>query len=121
MNDFRDLQFYQKAFRNAMRVFEMTRTFPPEEKYALISQIRNSSRSVCSNIAEGYRKRHYEKHFIAKISDADMENSESIVWLEFALACGYISRDICDDLCTRFEEVGRMLNYALQHPDRFSR
>ena len=94
MSDFRDLTFYRKAFENAMRIFELTQCFPVEEKNGLASQIRNSSRSVCANMAEGYRKRQYDKHFISKLSDADMENSEVIVWLDFALACNYIDDNI---------------------------
>ncbi len=91
--DFRDLIVYRKAFKLAMLVFHISKKFPVEEKYALTDQLRRSSRSVCANIAEGYRKRQYPKHFTAKISDADMENSESIVWLDFALACKYIEKE----------------------------
>ena len=76
MGSFRDLIVYQKAFKLAMNIFKLTKDFPVEEKYDLTSQIRNSSRSVCSSIAESYRKRQYPAHFVSKISDADMENSE---------------------------------------------
>jgi len=119
MSDFRDLFLYKKAFENAMLIFEMSKKFPPEEKYALTSQIRKSSRSVCSCIGEGYRKRKYVKHFQAKISDSDMENSESIVWLDFALACKYIVQTGHSDMINRFEEVGKMLNHVLEHPEKF--
>jgi four helix bundle protein len=120
VSDFRNLLFYQKAFDNAMVIFELTKSFPTDEKYSLTSQMRKSSRSVCSNIAEGYRKRHFVKHFVAKISDADMENSETIVWLDFALACSYISSHTHVTLVTRFEEVGRMLNHVINNPEKFS-
>ena len=119
MSGFKDLLFYQKAFENAMRIFEMTKTFPSEEKYALTSQIRNSARSVCSNIAEGYRKRRYVKHFVTKISDADMENSETLVWLDFCLACRYIDQSQQSEMEQRLAEVGRMLNFALQNSEKF--
>lgn len=119
MSDFRDLAVYQKAFENAMLVFEMSKKFPPEEKYALTSQIRNSSRSVCSCFSEGYRKRSYIKHFVAKISDSDMENSESIVWLNFSCACKYIPQIEHDAMVSRFEEVGRMLNHVIQNPEKY--
>ena len=111
MSDFRDLQVYQKAFENAMLVFEITKKFPPEEKYSLTSQIRKSSRSVCSCFSEGYRKRTYLKHFVSKVSDSDMENSESIVWLDFSYACKYSPLNEHNSMVSRFEEVGRMLNH----------
>ena len=77
MGTFRDLIVYKKAFQLAMEIFEMTKNFPKEEKYSLIGQIRRSSRSVCSCLAEGYRKRRYVAHFISKVTDSDMENSET--------------------------------------------
>jgi len=82
MGSFKDLMVYKKAFDLAMQIFSETKTFPADEKYGLISQVRRSSRSVCSNIAEGYRKRLYPAHFVAKVSDADMENAETSVWLD---------------------------------------
>jgi four helix bundle protein len=91
--DFKDLLAYKKGFQLAMKIFEATKKFPSEEKYSLIDQIRRSSRSVCANIAEGYRKRRYAAHFISKLSDADMENTETQVWIEFSFACGYISEN----------------------------
>ena len=119
MSDFRDLRVYQKAFKNAMLVFEMVKKFPTEEKYGLSSQIRNSSRSVCSCLAEGYRKRKYINHFVAKVSDSDMENSESIVWVNFALACKYIAHAEHNNMVNRFEEVGKMLNHIIDHPEKY--
>jgi four helix bundle protein len=80
---FRDLNVYKKAFAFAMRIFEITKKFPHEEKFELTDQIRRSSRSVCRAIGEGYRKRQYPRHFSAKISDADMENTETQVSLDF--------------------------------------
>jgi four helix bundle protein len=88
---FQDLLAYQKAFALAMDIFEISKSFPPEEKYALTDQIRHSSRSVCANIAEAYRKRIFPKHFHSKLTDSDAENSETQVWLEFCFKCKYIS------------------------------
>ena len=117
---FRDLLVYQKGFSLAMEIYELIKSFPSEEKYGLSSQIRNSSRSVCSNIGEGYRKRRYPAHFISKISDADMENTETQVWLDFALECKYISEELYIDYNNRSSEIGKLLNYMLKNPEKFS-
>jgi four helix bundle protein len=89
----RDLEVYQLAFTAAMEIFEISRHFPKEETYSLTDQIRRSSRSVCANLAEAWRKRRYEAAFIAKISDSEAEAAETQVWLEFAVKCGYVARD----------------------------
>jgi four helix bundle protein len=119
MGDFRDLIVYQKAFSLAMEIFEITKTFPKEEKYSLIDQIRRSSRSVCSCIGESYRKRQYPAHFVSKISDSDMENSETQVWLDFAFACKYLDETSCKDLMEKSHEVGRLLNHMMNHPESY--
>jgi four helix bundle protein len=116
---FRNLMVYKKAFSFAMEVFEVTKSFPKEEMYSLTSQIRKSSRSVCSNIGEGYRKRQYAAHFVSKISDADMENTESQVWLEFSLSCKYLSQEKFLDLNEKSEEVGRLLNHMINNPVKY--
>jgi len=105
MGPFRDLTVYKKAFRVSMKIFEISKTFPPEEKYALTSQLRRSFRSVCRSIGEGYRKRQYPRHFMSKISDADMENSETQVSLEFACECGYISSELKGKLLTNLVKL----------------
>ncbi|HYQ56532.1 MAG TPA: four helix bundle protein [Draconibacterium sp.] len=84
--DFKNLIAYQKAFKLAMDTFEVSKTFPKEEKYSLTDQIRRSSRSTCTNIAEAYRKRCYPKHFLSKLTDSDSENSETATWLDFAFS-----------------------------------
>lgn len=117
---YKELKAYQKAFELAMKIFETSKSFPKEERYSLTDQIRRSSRSVCANIAEGYRKRLYKKHFIAKLSDADMENSETSVWLDFALACKYINIESHKELVDQSIEVGKLLGYMLQNPEKFS-
>ena len=121
MGNFRDLTVYKKAFVLAMRVFEVTKSFPPEEKFALTDQVRRSSRSVCRAIGEGYRKRQYPKHFSSKMSDADMENTETQVSMDFAEACGYVTRETNSDLRTKSEEVGRMLNHMIKYPKKYQR
>jgi len=119
MGRFRDLKVYQKAFKLAMDIFKITKDFPEEEKYALTTQIRKSSRSVCSSIGEGYRKRIYQAHFISKTTDADMENSETQVWLDFSLSCKYISEDVYKEYLERSEEIGRMLNHMIENPQKY--
>jgi len=115
---FRDL-VYQKAFTLAMDIFAITKTFPKEEIYGLIDQIRRSSRSVCGCIAESYRKRKYPAHFVSKLTDADMENSETCVWIEFSYACRYITPDQYFSLSKINQEVGRMLGDMIEHPEKF--
>ena len=117
--DYKELLGYQKAFQLAMEIFEISKKFPPEEKYSLTDQIRRSSRSVCTNIAEGYRKRRYVNHFISKLTDSDSENSETNVWLDFALECEYISREFHKDLTLKSSEIGKLLNYMINNPDKF--
>ena len=102
-----------------MEIFHITKSFPSEEKYSLIDQIRRSSRSVCSNLAEGYRKRQYEAYFVSKISDADMENSETQVWLDFALACSYINENSHQQLLQKSAEIGRLLHYIIANPQKY--
>lgn len=117
---FRNLTVYQKAFALATRIFELTKAFPIEEKYSLTDQIRRSSRSICANIAEAYRKRIYPNHFILKLSDSDAECSETIVWLDFALRCGYLDQLCHDELLSGYDEVGKMLSNMIATPEKFS-
>lgn len=116
---FKTLLAYQKGFTLAMEIFQLSKSFPKEELFSLTSQIIRSSRSVCANISEGYRKRQYEKHFKSKISDADSENSETQLWLDFALACKYISEEKKIDLQNKSEQVGKLLNYMMKNPGKF--
>lgn len=121
LKSFRDLTVYKKAFSLAMEIFEMSKQFPSEEKYSLTDQIRRSSRSVCSCIAEAYRKRNYPAYFVSKTSDADMENSETRVWLDFALACNYISEEKRNNLEANSIEIGKLLNHMIEHPEKYTR
>jgi four helix bundle protein len=118
---FKDLTVYKKAFELAMDIFEISKGFPKEERYSLTDQIRRSSRSVCSSIAEAYRKRRYEAHFISKTSDADMENSETQVWLDFAFKCKYINKNNLEELVNRSQEIGRLLNHMIENPENYLR
>jgi len=117
--DFTDLLAYKKGFSLAMKIYEISKSFPKEEKYSLTDQIRRSSRSVCANIAEAYRKRKYPKHFISKLTDSDGENSETRVWLEFALACEYINQITFDELELENKEIGKLINYMILNPKKF--
>ena len=116
---YRDLTVYKKAFDLAMNIFYITEKFPLVEKYELTDQIRRSSRSVCRAIGEGYRKRQYSKHFSSKMSDADMENTETQVSLDFAIGCKYISDGCYKDLLEKSEEIGRILNHMIENPEKF--
>lgn len=119
--NFRDLTAYKKSFDLAMEVFRLTKSFPPEERYSLTDQIRRASRSVCSSIAEAYRKRKYRAYFVSKSSDSDMENAETQVWLDFSLACEYITQSQYDSLVAKTEEVGRLLNHMVDKPEKYLR
>lgn len=116
---YQELKAYKLAFNQAMTIFEITKSFPKDEKYSLTDQVRRSSRSICANISEGYRKQQYKAHFVSKISDSDMENAETRVWLQFALSCNYLKRDQFDSLIKQNESIGRILNFMMQNPERF--
>ncbi|WP_111685441.1 four helix bundle protein [Winogradskyella tangerina] len=117
--DFKNLLAYQKGFDLAMAVYEISKSFPREETYSMTDQIRRSSRSVCANIAEAYRKREYVKHFVSKLSDSDSENSETSTWLDFALKCNYITREEHNNLASQVDEVGKLINYMKNNPKKF--
>ncbi|MBW7871011.1 MAG: four helix bundle protein [Flavobacteriia bacterium] len=106
---YKDLIVYQKAFKVAMDIFILSRTFPIEERYSLTDQIRRSSRSVCGNLVEAWRKRRYEKMFVSKIVDSEGEASETQNWLDFAYACGYMELSDYNKLTSDYEEVLMML------------
>ena len=116
---FQDLLAYKKSFELAMDIYSISKTFPSEEKYSLTDQIRRSSGSISANIAEATRKRRYEKHFTSKLTDSDAENAETQVWLEYANACNYINKNDLDILTSKSLEVGKLLNYMMNNPDKF--
>lgn len=115
-----NLMVYKKAFDLAMSIYKVSITFPKEEKFSLTDQIRRSSRAVSANLAEAYAKRKYESHFISKLTDADMENSETQVWLNFAFNCNYISENFYNEAVKTSKEVGSLLNYMIRNPKKYS-
>ncbi len=116
---FKDTTVYKKAFAQAMEIFEISKSFPKEETYSLTDQIRRASRSVCTNIGEAYRKKRYEAHFISKLTDADAENSETGVWLDFSLACKYIQVDVHKRLSNENEEIGKLIGHMINNPSKY--
>lgn len=119
MQGHRDLKVYKLAYELAMEIFNKSKEFPKDERYSLTDQIRRSSRSVAANIAEGFRKRRYPNMFISKLADADSEATETQVWLDFALDCGYLSQEERNGLVRGYEEIGRMLGSMMASPEKF--
>jgi four helix bundle protein len=115
----KDLSVYKIAYDLAMEIFELTKSFPAEEKYALTTQIRRSSRWVCLNLREAWAKRRYEAHFVSKLTDCDGENSETDSSLDFASDCGYISSERHQKLVAKCAEIGRMLGGMIRKPESF--
>ncbi len=116
---FRDLKVFQLSYRLALEVFEVTKTFPKEEKYSLVDQIRRSSRSVPANIAEAWYKRQYPKSFVSKLVDSAGEAGETEVWIDFSCDHGYLQRDKKTYFHQRYGEVGKMLNSMINQPEKF--
>mgnify|MGYP003463036342 CR=1 FL=1 len=115
-----DLLVYQKAMDAAMKIFELSKSFPKEETYSLIDQIRRSSRSVPANIAEAWRKRRYERAFVSRLSDAEAEAAETQVWLEFAVRCSYSERPVAVDLYRTYEEIIGTIVGMIRHADQWT-
>lgn len=118
MAGFRDMIVYQKAFDLSVRIFKLTKRFPKEEMFGLTSQIRNSSRSVCANFGEAYRRRRYQAHLVAKLTDSDSENTETQVHLDIAVACEYVTQAEAAPLIALSEEVGLMLYSLIENPEK---
>lgn len=116
----KELKVYQEAFSAAMSIFELTKSFPGEEKFSLTDQIRRSSRSVCGNIAEGWRKRRYQKLFENKLIDSDGEATETQNWLDFALACKYIKDKDDQELYEKYNEILSMLTSMIINSDKWT-
>jgi len=115
----KDLAVYRKAFDAAMEIFELSKSFPKDELYSLTDQIRRSSRSVCANIAEAWRKRRYKAVFINKLSDAGQESAETQTWLEFSLACKYTDQQTYEKLFNEYEQIFAMLHVMTEKSDTF--
>lgn len=119
IRSYRELRVYQLAFETALEIQEITKTFPKEEKYSLIDQIRRSSRSICVNIGEAWRKRRYPKNFVSKLSDCESELTETEIWLDFALSFDYISKEKHNELYDKYEHVSAMLINMSNNPDKW--
>jgi four helix bundle protein len=119
MQTIKEFEVYQLAYQVAMRIFELSKRFPDEERYALTSQIRRSSRSVCLNLREAWAKRRYEAHFVSKLTDCDGENNETDSSLDFAYDCCYIVELEYRDLVEKNRSVGRMLGSMIKNPSPF--
>lgn len=120
IRSYRELRVYQNAFDAAMKIFEITKSFPAEEKYSMVDQMRRSSRSVCSNLAEGWRKRRYPAHFVSKLSDSEGEADETRVWLEFSLKCNYISENLFEDLDAKYDLILGQLVKMHSEPEKWT-
>ena len=116
---YKDLKVYQRAYKLAMEIFEITKSFPKEERYSLTDQIRRSSRSVPGNIAEAWKKRIYPKMFVSKVVDAAGEAGETEVWLNFSKDSGYVQVEKYEELVSGYEEVHRMLYGMFEKPEKF--
>ena len=119
INSANDLVVYTKAYELAMRIFELSKNFPPEQRFALTGQIRRSSRSVCLNLREAWAKRRYEAHFLNKLTDCDGENSETDSSLDFAKYCRYVTSEQHDELTSLCQEIGKMLGSMIKTPHTF--
>ena len=118
INSYKDLRVFQNAMNAAMKIFELTDKFPPEERYSLTDQIRCSSRSVCSNITRAWRKRRFKTPFIAKLNDSEGEACETQVWVEFARQCNYLEDDVCKDLDAAYDQIMGQLAKMISQPEK---
>ncbi|MGQ7871145.1 four helix bundle protein [Sunxiuqinia sp. sy24] len=116
----KELKVYQEAYQAALRIHQLTQSFPTEEKHALTNQIRRSSRSVCANLAEAWRKRRYPRNFISKLSDSEAEAAETQVWLDFPHSFEYINEAIHDELYDQFEHIIAMLIKMSQNSEKWT-
>jgi len=119
VGSFKDLIVYQKAYKLAMEIFEISKTFPKEEKYSLTDQMRRSSRSVTACIAESWAKRRYEKAFVSKLTDSLGEEYETENWLEYSKDCKYIQEETRVRFLSEYDEVRKMLISMINHPEKW--
>ncbi len=111
-----DLEVYQMAFDAAMKIFELSKKFPVEERYSLTDQMRRSSRSVCANLAEAWRKRRYEAAFVAKLNDCEAEAAETQTWIEFAVKCNYLDVEPVRELYGTYNRILGSLVSMITNP-----
>ena len=119
ISSFRDLKVYQLAFALQQEIFDVSKSFPPEERYALVDQIRRSSRSVGANLAEAWQKRRYVAHFVSKLTDADGEQAETQHWLDTAVKCAYLTESQHAGLLAECLRIGQMLGAMMSEPEKF--
>ncbi len=119
IGSYRELRVYQNGMDSAMEIFGRTKNFPPEEKYSMVDQMRRSSRSVCANIAEAWRKRRYRAAFIAKLSDAESEACETQVWIEFAEKCGYLDSETAERMTNAYEMILGQIVKMIEEADKW--
>ena len=119
MGHYRDLLAYQKGHSLALKIHLVSKKFPAEEKFSLTSQIRRSSRSVCTNLAEAHKRRKFKNYFVSKLNDCESENTETEVWLEFAKDFSYIEAADYRELIALNTEVGKLIWYMMTYPDKF--
>ncbi len=119
INSHRELRVYQNAMEAAMSIFELTKSFPPEERFSMTDQMRRSSRSVCANLAEAWRKRRYQNAFVAKLSDAESEACETQVWIEFAQRCRYFNTETSQQLDATYDQIIGQLVKMIQEPEKW--
>ncbi len=120
LTTYRDLRVYGNAMEACMKVFELSKSFPADERFSLTDQLRRSSRSVCANLAEAWRSRRYPAAFVSKLTECTGEASESQVWLEIARRCGYLSPEQAGELSEMYEHVAAQLVTMIQAPDKWS-
>lgn len=119
MSTYKNWLAYQRSYQLAMKIFLISKGFPTEEKYSLTDQIRRSSRSVCTNLAESYKRKRYKDYFISKLNDSETENTETEVWLDFSLDCSYISNTEHGELLSLNNEAGKLIWYMINNPEKF--
>lgn len=119
ISTYKELRVYQAAMAAAMRIFQVTKNFPAEERYSLTDQIRRSSRSVCTNLGEAWRKRRYSAHFVSKLSDSEGEAEETRVLLEISWRCGYVSKIAADDLDGDYDRIIGQLVRMIDNPEKW--
>ena len=119
MSSYKDWLGYKKSYELAMKIFMVTKTFPVEEKYSLVDQVRRCSRSVCANLSEAYKRRRYKNYFISKLNDAEAESAETQVWLDFSLDCNYLNQQQHVEMTNLNDEVGKLVWYMINNPEKF--
>jgi four helix bundle protein len=119
INTYKELRVFQNAMDAAMKIFEVTKEFPAEEKYSMVDQMRRSSRSVCANIGEAWRKRRYKAAFIAKMSDAESEACETQVWIEFARRCAYLNDETSHDMDSTYDQIMGQIVTMIRESDKW--